>query len=134
MNFIGQHKIVKFFDNAIKNGHLSHCYCFVGPDGIGKKTLAKKLSAELLKVAEDKLATHPDFIYLERETDEKTGKLKKNISIEQARNLRSRLRSKSWLDGYRAVIIDETELLNEESSNALLKLLEEPSEQNIFFL
>jgi len=134
MNFIGQQKIVDFFDNSIKNGRLAHAYCFVGPDEIGKRALAKQVSAVLLGIDENKLASHPDYYYLERIEDEKTGKLKKEISIAQARDLKTRLRGKSWSGGYQAVIIDEAELLNEESSNALLKILEEPGSQCIFFL
>jgi DNA polymerase-3 subunit delta' len=42
--------------------------------------------------------------------------------------------STAWLGGYQIAIIDEAELLSEEASNALLKLLEEPSGQVVFFL
>lgn len=131
---IGHEKIWEFFDNAIIGGNLSHAYCFVGLGQLGKRTLAKQIGARLLGVAEDKLASHPDYYYLERVEDEKTGKLKKEISIAQARDLRSRTLGKTWSGGYRIVIIDEAELLNEESSNALLKTIEEPGAKTIFFL
>ena len=48
--------------------------------------------------------------------------------------MRGRLQNRSWLGGYQITIIDEAELLNEESGNALLKILEEPGERNVFFL
>ena len=48
--------------------------------------------------------------------------------------MRGVLQNRSWLGGYQITIIDEAELLNEESGNALLKILEEPGERNVFFL
>ena len=99
-----------------------------------KRTLARQFAASLLKVSEEKLDSHPDFFYLERAEDEKTGKLKKDIIISQSRDLRARLQSRSWLNGYRVSIIDEAELLNGASGNALLKILEEPPEKSVLFL
>jgi len=131
---IGHDRIVKFFDNAIKNGGIGHAYCLVGSHGIGKRTLANYISAQLLQTEASKLHTNPDYYYLERATDEKTGKLKKEISVKQARDLRERLHSSSWLGAGQAVIIDEAELLNTEASNALLKILEEPPKKSIIFL
>ena len=131
---IGHQKIVSFFKEAMTENRLAQAYCLVGPDGVGKRKIAQFVASQLLGVSEDKLTTHPDYYYLARLSDEKTGKLKKDISIGQAREMRGRLQNRSWLGGYQITIIDEAELLNEESGNALLKILEEPGERNVFFL
>jgi DNA polymerase-3 subunit delta' len=78
--------------------------------------------------------THPDIITLSRQIDEETGDTKKNISIEQVREIQSRLHTKPLLDGYQFVYITEAEHISIEAANALLKILEEPGEQTIFIL
>ncbi len=134
MEIIGHEKIIAFFDKVIANSALSQSYCFVGSDQTGKRTAARYLAARLLKIAENKLDTHPDFYYICRQIDEKTEKLTKYILINQARNIKKRLGNKSWFGGYQVVIIDEAELLNEESGNAMLKSFEEAGGQRVFFL
>lgn len=131
---IGHRKIVDFFERAIKDGSLAHTYCFVGPDQVGKRTLATRLAAQILKVEEEKVSAHPDWHYVARLEDEKTGKLKRDLSIAQAREIRGRLQRKSWLNGYQVMVIDEAETLSEEAANALLKILEEPPEKSVIFL
>ena len=131
---IGHRKIVQFFDNAALNGVLGHAYCLVGTDGVGKRAVADYLAAKLMNTTPDKLTTHPDYYYLARCLDEKTEKLHKDITVKQARELRERLRNRSWLGGYQVIIVDEAELLNDEAANALLKVLEEPPKQSVFFL
>lgn len=131
---IGQKSIVDYFTTALQNESLSHTYCFVGSAQVGKRALANDLAALLLKTTVAKLPIHPDYYYVERTEDEKTGKLKRDLSVAQARDLKSRLQSRSWSNGYRVTIIDEAELLNDESANALLKTLEEPPEKSIIFL
>ena len=123
-----------FLENALKKGLLANAYCFVGPDGVGKRTVARYLAAKILSIDGEKISTHPDFYYLEREIDEKKNRLKKDISVEQARRLRAFLQNRPWLGGWRAAIIDEAELLNEEAANALLKTLEEAGEGILIFL
>lgn len=131
---IGHQKIISYFDNAIKNKKLSQSYCFVGYDQVGKRTVARDLSAKILKIDEKKLDLYPDFYYVCRQEDEKTGKLKKDITISQARQIKDRVGRKSWLGEYQVVVLDEAELLNEEAANALLKILEETKGKCIFFL
>ncbi|MFA5061891.1 MAG: hypothetical protein WC526_01980 [Patescibacteria group bacterium] len=131
---IGHKKILDYFDNALANKNLAQSYCFVGYDEVGKRTVARNICAKLLRVDEAKLDLYPDFYYVAREEDEKTGKLKKDISIAQARQIKDRVGRKSWLGEYQSVIIDEAELLNEESGSALLKILEETKGQCVFFL
>ncbi|MFA7653512.1 MAG: AAA family ATPase [Candidatus Magasanikbacteria bacterium] len=131
---IGHHKIIQFFNSAIQTGNLSHTYCLVGPQAVGKRAVAEYLASQLLHVPVEKLVSQSDYLYLARILDEKTEKLHKDITVKQARELRERLRSRSWLGGYQIVLIDEAELLNDEAANALLKVLEEPPQQCIIFL
>ena len=58
---------------------------------------------------------------------------KKSIEISQIRNLINNMNKSSFNSKPRFVLIDNIEYLNLNSINALLKILEEPS-QNIFFL
>jgi len=134
MNFIGNRKIVEYFGKLTESDGLSHAYCLVGIDQIGKRKLANVVASKILNVIEEKLFIHPDYHYISREINAKTGKMKKDINISQIRVLKSKICSKSWLAKYNIVIIDEAELLNKESSNALLKVLEESEGKSIFFL
>jgi DNA polymerase-3 subunit delta' len=71
--------------------------------------------------------TSQEIILLQAQED-------KNIKINDIRNLKSSLFSSSLSDGPRFTIIDEVEFLNTNSANALLKTLEEPSDNNYFIL
>lgn len=131
---IGHQPTLNFFDKVIANGRLSHAYCFVGPEQVGKCTVAKQLAAKLLKVAPEKLSTQPDFILVQQELNEKTGKTKQNIDIDQIRDLCTAFAQRAWLGGYKVAIIDEAEKMNANSANALLKTLEEPKGKAVLFL
>ncbi len=134
MPVIGHEKIASFFAKVIAKNAFSQSYCFVGSDGVGKKTMARYLATQILKISDKQLDTHPDFYYISRQVDEKTEKIKKDIGISQIRKIKERLGRKSWFGGYQIIIIDEAELLNEESANALLKSLEEAGQEKVFFL
>ena len=71
--------------------------------------------------------TSPDVIFLQAIEG-------KNIKIDDIRNLKSILSRSSLTNNPRFIIIDEVEFLNINSINALLKTLEEPSENNYFIL
>jgi len=58
----------------------------------------------------------------------------KNIKIDEIRSLKSTLKNTSLSNNPRFTIIDEVEFLNTNSVNALLKTLEEPSNNNFFIL
>ena len=60
--------------------------------------------------------------------------IKKNIKIEEIRNLKSTLQKSSINNFNRFVIFDDVEYLNENCVNALLKTIEEPSMTNYFIL
>jgi len=108
---------------------LPHALLFVGPEGVGKTTVAHQLVKTLL----GSLA-HPDFQTLERLVDEKTGKRKSQISVEQIRELNARLGLSSLGGGWKVVFIQEAAALSTGAVNALLKTLEEPKGRVLFLL
>jgi len=134
MKLIGHEEILSFFGKAIKSGNLSHAYCLVGPEKVGKRTVAEEISAQLFKIDREKLKQSPDFFVVEQLFDEKEEKTKKDISIEQMQELRSYLSRRAYLSPYKVAIIDNAEKMNVKAANALLKTLEEPTEKTILFL
>ena len=71
--------------------------------------------------------TFPNFIYL-------NGLDYKNAKIENIRELKNQLLKSSLSDKKRFIILDDVESFNNNSLNALLKIIEEPSEKNYFIL
>ncbi|MBI5222159.1 MAG: AAA family ATPase [Candidatus Magasanikbacteria bacterium] len=131
---IGHKEALDFFDKVIANNNLSHAYCFIGPEQVGKRRVAEEIAAKLLGVSRDKLGVQPDYTVVEQGFDEKTGKSKRDISVEQMRDLRSSLTRHSFSGGYKVAMIDAAEKMNIEAANALLKTLEEPTSRTVLFL
>jgi DNA polymerase III subunit delta' len=127
--------------HALEQDRLHHAYVFVGPEGVGKRTLALSLAkaihcseatrdfcggcASCLKI-ENK--NHPDVRLI--------GPLagKKEISIEQVRALEKELNYHAFAGGKKIGIIDPAELMNFSAQNALLKTLEEPPSGSLLIL
>ena len=132
---VGHTKIIGFLENCLKNERIAQAYLFLGPEGVGKSTVARWfLSDKLVGVDSTGIEAHPDFSLLQREQNEKTGRLKNSISIEQVRALRERLSMSSFSGGRKAALIANAEWMSNEASNALLKTLEEPTKQTTIIL
>ena len=120
---------------------------FSGSKGCGKATLAyhfinyvfsiNKVNSYNVKLNEIntentslkliKNGSHPNFHLIDLIED------KKNIEISQIRNMINYANKSSFNNEPRFVLIDNVEFLNINSSNALLKIIEEPNE-NLFFI
>jgi len=144
---IGHNKIVNYLQRSIEKDRLSHAYLFYGVAHLGKKTIAKYfVQSSFCKSIETtpcgKCAhcmqfderIHPDLTIVKRITDSKTGKLKKNISIEQVRKIKDKLALSSFSKKYKIAIIEEADKLSIGAANSLLKILEEPVGKTIFIL
>ena len=139
LSVIGHDEILNYLDKSIKSDRLAHAYLFLGPEDVGKETVARwwleKILHEGSKGGErHSLETHPDVAVIERIHDEKTKKMKKLISIEQIRDLRDKISLTSFLNTYKVALIREAEHMSIEASNALLKTLEEPAGKTIIVL
>ncbi len=147
----GQGQAERVFLDSFHSGRMHHAWLVTGPLGIGKATLAWRIAKFLLTDPSREsrsLATTPDHpalsrirsltdssICLVRRTqDQKTGRLPKEITVGEIRNLISFFGYASADDRHRVAIIDSADELNESAANALLKLLEEPPPRTVFFL
>ena len=131
-----------------KKNHFPNKILFSGEKGIGKSTLSYHLINCILSYDEkgaydlknfelnlenksSKLTqnkSNPNFILIDVNDE------KKNIDIGQIRNLILTLNKSSFNTKPRFVLIDNIELLNINSINALLKILEEPNDNINFIL
>jgi DNA polymerase-3 subunit delta' len=71
---------------------------------------------------------------LEKLVNERTGNLARNISVDQVRGLSELFDLSPAMSDWRVAVIDSVDDLEPSAANALLKMLEEPPPNSIFFL
>lgn len=79
-------------------------------------------------------AGHPDLMLVGHEVNDKTGKPRTEIVIEQIRRLSEKLALTPQYGGAQIAILDPAEAINHAACNALLKTLEEPQDGRFLWL
>ena len=145
---LGYNSLFVTFTTLLEKKILPNKMIISGPKGIGKSTFAYHFINYILSKNEMfpyninkfeihsenksfkliKNLTHPNFHLIDLLDD------KKIIEISQIRKAISYSQKTSFDNNYRIVLIDNIEFLNIYSSNALLKIIEEPNEKLIFIL
>ena len=136
--------------DAIQGGRMHHAWLMIGPEGVGKATLAYRFARRLLagRPTEPSLAlpaTHPvfrrvaagshaDLMTVERGINEKTKRMRMQIPVEDIRKINGFMSLTPAEGGWRVVIVDGADEMNQASANALLKILEEPPGKAILLL
>ncbi|MCB0330448.1 MAG: AAA family ATPase [Bdellovibrionales bacterium] len=147
----GHQRVIEALRQAIAKNELHHTLLFSGPEGIGKRIVAKNLAATLLcdsqQDGEEKEA--PTRIFggcgqCHTCTVFRAGNLpdiftiscseKTSSSTEAVRELLHSLRLRPFSGKYRFLIFDDAHLLQGQAANALLKSLEEPRPGTFFIL
>ncbi|MDD2647160.1 MAG: hypothetical protein PHV78_02750 [Patescibacteria group bacterium] len=135
----GHKKIVEFLQKSIANNRLAHAYLFYGSQNVGKGLVALNFISEILtknSIGRDKnliqeqirQKSHPDVFWIEKLEN------KRNISIDQVRDLRINLNLSPFSNGHKIVIINNAEELSEAAANSFLKILEETPSKTIIIL
>lgn len=130
---IGHERALEVLSRMNSAGTLPHALLFVGPESVGKTTVAHGLIRQVLDYQGD-LATHPDVHVLERLVDKKTEKKKTKISVAQVRELTTSVSKTAMIAPLKVVFIEEARTLSPGAANALLKTLEEPKGEALFIL
>lgn len=144
-DILGQERVLGYLKAALSRGRLAHAYLFMGPEGVGKESVARAMASALNCAAplEDGDAcgvcpsctrllagTHPDFHVIRPISKERPPK----IVIEQIREFRRITAYPPVAGGWRLALIKPGEDLRDESANALLKILEEPPPQHLLII
>ncbi len=139
IKIIGHDKVKEYLICSQTKGLLNHAYLLIGPEGVGKRLLVDWFVSRLLcennsacgycqSCSSLNLSQSSDVLVIEKSPD------KQDITINQIRAIKKFINLGSLTGNWRVVIIDGAHYLNQESSNALLKSLEEPVNKVIFFL
>ena len=133
--------LVKNFNTEIIPQSLIMC----GPKGIGKASFALNfakmllsneqfISSEQIRILEKNSQLETSIFNCKKEYDDIAKKYKTVINIQQIRDLKEFFSLSQAQNNWRIAIIDAAEDMNESSTNALLKVLEEPPEKSIIIL
>lgn len=150
---VGQDRAVEQFSAAWSGRKLHHAWLLAGPRGVGKGTFTRAAARRVLADAAGppvdlprletpndhrivrlvEAGSHPDMRWLKRELNEK-GNLNRNIKVDQIRGLGEFMSLSAALSQWRVVVVDSADDLEKSAANALLKMLEEPPPNTLFFL
>ena len=151
---VGQDRSVNQFASAWASRKLHHAWLLAGPKGVGKASFAHAAARRVLAEAAGppsdlpgiesddghpmvklvEAGSHPDMRRLERLTNETTGNLARNVSVDQVRGLAELFELSPAMSPWRVAVIDSVDDLETSGANALLKMLEEPPANTLFFL
>jgi len=136
------------FDKLFKKNKLPNTILLSGAKGIGKATFVFHFSNYLFSKNEDfsystqdfkitdknksynlvKNNLHTNFYFLESKNSNN------KVKVDQVRGLLNFANKSSFSKDLKIILIDNAELLNKNSANALLKIIEEPNKNTFFFI
>lgn len=138
---IGHERVVRLLQRFVERDSIPHAILLLGPQGIGKSTVAREWAAAVNCLAEDPAERpcgtcrsctlvaanrHPDLIWMQP---------KKGVwRIDQVRELERNLMLSPVEGRYRIAVLENFDLATQAAANALLKTLEEPAPHALLVL
>lgn len=154
LNLVGHEDTVTQILRQYHSGRMHHAILLTGPRGIGKATLAMRIAAHVFRHPKGENApllldqadlndpingkisarSHPNLLHMTRPWDEKTKKFKTQLTVDVIRLTVPFFGTSRGEEGWRVGIIDAADDMNASAANALLKILEEPPYNTLFFV
>ena len=138
-DFVGYGDKLEHLMRSVQAGRIVHALLFAGPHGSGKRTMANLFAQALMCRGQEPrpcgvcpackrfaAGSHPDVKTIRPE--------KKTIGVDDIRDLIDYLALKPYEGGRHIAIIEQAEKLTPAAQNALLKTLETPPGDAMFFL
>ncbi len=140
---IGHRAAVDLLHRSIETGQIGHAYLFAGPEGVGRRTLARTFAqalvcqsplerrpcGECVACRKVERGIHSDVLTISLDqqaaSDSRESK-NTRISIETIRELRSNLSLRPLEADWRVAMLEDVDLFSLSAYDALLKTLEEP--------
>jgi DNA polymerase III subunit delta' len=149
-SFTGHEAEEQALADALGGARMHHAWMIAGAKGLGKATLAYRFARAALGARrsgarpfdadpDDPVArkiaalSHPDLFVLRRGVNDR-GKARREIAVDDARELGGFFALAPSQGGMRVAIIDAVDDLNPNSANAILKTLEEPPARSLLLL
>lgn len=110
---VGHERIRHVLEQQLATGAFAHAYLFVGPSGVGKRTLAHELAKRLIDNTQENAGVI-EFSFAD-------------CNLDQVRELIHRLSLRPQGGTKQVAILDAAEAMSLAAANALLKTLEEPA-------
>lgn len=131
-DFVGQNEVVNSLKAVLKDDSARHAYIFSGPEGIGKRTLARIFASSLLCVSRKSETrcgackpchlfdseSNPDFYVIQTEGA--------TISVDEIRKMQQDISIRPLYSEKKVYLIIEADKMTVQAQNCLLKTLEEP--------
>ncbi len=152
-DLIGNPQLKRWFGSALTNHRFGGSFLFVGPPGIGKRSVAALLARTLLcnrnapeamepcgrceACAQVNAETHPDVIRVRKPEGKSTIPLELLIGAPEVRMQEGfcrDVRLSPYYGDRKIAILEDADFLNEEGANCLLKTLEEPPADAVIIL
>ncbi|HVK79872.1 MAG TPA: DNA polymerase III subunit delta', partial [Verrucomicrobiae bacterium] len=148
--YVGHNTEEQALAEGLRGGRMHHAWLLTGAKGMGKATLAYRFARAALGAKtggarpfdthpEDPIArrviaqSHPDLFILRRGLNDR-GKPRREITVDEARELGQFFSLAPSEGGMRVAIIDAVDDLNRNAANAILKTLEEPPARSVLLL
>lgn len=139
---IGHQEELKFLKNILQSQRIAHAFLFYGPAGIGKEYIALQFATALLcknpnngeacgtcdSCNRIQHQSHPNLIRIEQKESDTF------LKIDTIREFRKEIGLKAFEGSRRIYLIPDADRMMPQAANALLKTLEEPTENVILIL
>lgn len=152
-DLIGNAHLQSWFGNSIRQNRFGGSFLFVGPPGIGKRSVATLLARTLLcmrnsptemspcgeceRCVQVNAETHPDVIRVRKPKDRSVIPIDLLIGRPEVRMQEGfcrDVRLSPFCGGRKIAILEDADFLNDEGANCLLKTLEEPPKDAVIIL